>query len=136
MEDGELNEGQCWEAFQYIAHYKIPNIIVFIDWNKRQLDGFNVDIMNPFDIAKKMEAFGFAVKQVAGNDEAQISDAIDWAKSVEGQARCIVLDSIKGQGVKYFEDMKDNHSVKFKAEDIAVLDAAVAELERIGKEGN
>ncbi len=134
--DGELNEGQCWEAFQYIAHYKIPNIIVFIDWNKRQLDGFNVDVMNPFDIAKKMEAFGFAVKQVAGNDEAQISDAIDWAKSVEGQARCIVLDSIKGQGVKYFEDMKDNHSVKFKAEDIAVLDAAVAELERIGKEDN
>lgn len=61
--DGELNEGQCWEAFQYIANYKLNNCIVIIDDNKRQLDGYTKDVMNPFDIAEKMKAFGFMYKQ-------------------------------------------------------------------------
>ena len=60
--DGELNEGQCWEAFQYIANYKLNNCIVIIDDNKRQLDGYTKDVMNPFDIAEKMKAFGFYVQ--------------------------------------------------------------------------
>ena len=102
-----------------------------IDENKRQLDGFTKDIMNPFDIAKKMEAFGFETRRVDGGDEAAISDAIDWAKTVRGQAVCLVLDTIKGQGVKYFEDMADNHSVKFKAADLEELDRALEKLEAI-----
>ena len=129
--DGELNEGQCWEAFQFIANYRLDNVIVMIDENKRQLDGFTKDIMNPFDIAKKMEAFGFETRRVDGGDEAAISDAIDWAKTVRGQAVCLVLDTIKGQGVKYFEDMADNHSVKFKAADLEELDRALEKLEAI-----
>ena len=129
--DGELNEGQCWEAFQFIANYRLNHVIVMIDENKRQLDGFTRDIMNPFDIAKKMEAFGFAVRRVDGADEAAISDAIDWAKGVQDSAVCVVLYTVKGQGVKYFEDMADNHSVKFKAADLEEVDRALAALEKV-----
>ena len=131
--DGELNEGQCWEAFQFIANYKLDNLIVMIDNNKRQLDGYLCDVMNPFDIAKKMKAFGFAVRTVKGDDEEAISDAIDWAKGLKDQAVCIVLDTIKGQGVKYFEEMADNHSVKFKPQDVEELDKALAMLEPLCK---
>ncbi len=133
--DGELNEGQTWEAFQFIANYRLNNLIVFIDNNKRQLDGYCRDIMNPFDIPAKMAAFGFAVRTADGADEAAISEAIDWAQGVRDQAVCIVLDTVKGQGVKYFEDMVDNHSVKFKAADIAEVDRALAELQKIYEEG-
>ena len=75
--DGELNEGQCWEAFQFIAHNKLNEVIVCIDWNKKQLDGPIEQILNPFSIAKKMEAFGFQVIECDGKDEESISNAID-----------------------------------------------------------
>lgn len=134
--DGELNEGQCWEAFQYMAHYRLNHCIVIIDENKRQLDGFTCDVMNPFSIAKKMEAFGFHVQQVKGNDEEAISQAIDRAKRIQNQAVCIVLDSIKGQGVPYFEALTDNHSVKFDNETIlSATNQAIAELEEFVKRG-
>ena len=116
--DGELNEGQCWEAFQYIAHYKLNHCIVIIDENKRQLDGTTKEIMNPFDLAEKMKAFGFHVQKVKGNDEEAIDHAINCAKEVKDQAVCIVLDSIKGSGVPYFEQMAGNHSVKFNNDEI------------------
>ena len=116
--DGELNEGQCWEAFQYIANYKLNNCIVIIDDNKRQLDGYTKDVMNPFDIAEKMKAFGFYVQTAKGNDEEVIDTAIENAKKVENKAVCIVLDTIKGQGIKYFEELESNHSVKFNNEEI------------------
>ena len=57
--DGELNEGQCWEAFQFIANYRLNRVVVMIDLNKRQLDGYTRDVMEPFDVAAKMQAFGF-----------------------------------------------------------------------------
>lgn len=129
--DGELNEGQCWEAFQFLAHYKLNHVVVMIDWNKRQLDGYTREIMNPFDIEKKMEAFGFKARTVDGGDEAAIAGAIDWAKGVQDSAVCIVLDTVKGQGVPYFEEMADNHSVKFKAADVAEVDAALERLKTL-----
>lgn len=134
--DGELNEGQCWEAFQYIANYKLNNCIVIIDDNKRQLDGYTKDIMNPFDISKKMEAFGFFTQKVKGNDIEAIDDAINQAKEVKDKAVCIVLDTIKGQGVPYFENMFSNHSVKFNTDEIndAANEAKQALLEFISKE--
>lgn len=134
--DGELNEGQCWEAFQYIANYKLNNCIVIIDDNKRQLDGYTKDIMNPFDISKKMEAFGFFTQKVKGNDIEAIDDAINKAKEVKDKAVCIVLDTIKGQGVPYFENMFSNHSVKFNTDEIndAANEAKQALLEFISKE--
>ena len=128
--DGELNEGQCWEAFQFIAARKLNHVIVMIDENKRQLDGYTRDILNPFSIADKMRAFGYSVQKVNGADEAAISDAIDAAKQVKDQAVCIVLDTIKGQGVPYFENLTDNHSVKFGPKDNEAADQAIAELTR------
>ena len=127
--DGELNEGQCWEAFQFISHYKLNNVIVFIDENKKQLDGYTKDIMNPFDIAQKMSAFGFYTQRVPGGDEEAIYEAIERAKQVRDQAVCIVLDTVKGQGVAYFEEMLDNHSVKFSEKDREEAKKAIAELE-------
>lgn len=116
--DGELNEGQCWEAFQYLAHFKLNNCIVIIDENKKQLDGTTKEILNPFDIEKKMQAFGFKIVKVKGDDMPAIDQAITECKTVEDQAVCIVLDSIKGQGVPFFEEMVANHSVKFDNEEI------------------
>lgn len=128
--DGELNEGQCWEAFQFIANYRLNHVIVLIDENKRQLDGYTKDIMNPFDIAGKMRAFGFYTQRVNGREEEEIYTAIENAKNVTGQAVCIVLDTIKGQGVRYFEEMADNHSVKFTDKDKEEAQKAIDALER------
>ncbi len=127
--DGELNEGQCWEAFQFIAAHKLNNVIVYIDENKRQLDGYTDDILNPFDIVKKMQAFGFYTQRVKGDNVEAISKAINTAQNTQDQAVCIVLDTIKGQGVPYFEEMKDNHSVKFDDEGYAKAKEAIEKLE-------
>lgn len=116
--DGELNEGQCWEAFQYIAANKLNNCIVIIDDNKRQLDGYTKDVLNPFSIPEKMKAFGFCTQVVKGNDLEAIDDAINQAKETKDQAVCIVLDSVKGQSVPYFENMVMNHSVKFNNDEV------------------
>ena len=126
--DGELNEGQCWEAFQFIAHNKLNNCIVIIDDNKRQLDGYTKDIMNPFSFEEKMKAFGFHVQTVKGDDMEAIDNAIEVAKSVKDQAVCIVLDTIKGQGIKFFEEMVSNHSVKFGAAEKEAALKAIEEL--------
>lgn len=133
--DGELNEGQCWEAFQFIAHNKLNEVIVIIDWNKKQLDGTLEQIMNPFSIAKKMEAFGFQVIECDGKDEEAISNAIDAAKEVKDSAVCIVMDTIKAQGVPYYYDRSDSHSPKFGGEADAALDAVIAELEAFIEKG-
>ena len=116
--DGELNEGQCWEAFQYLAHYRLNHCIVIIDENKKQLDGTTEEVMNPFSIADKMKAFGFDVQCVKGDDEEAIDSAIERAKAVMDHAVCIVLDTIKGAGVPYFEQLTGNHSVKFDNNEI------------------
>ena len=127
--DGELNEGQCWEAFMFIAAKKLNNCIVFIDDNKKQLDGYTKDILNPFDYVKKMEAFGFFVQKVKGDDVEAIYNAIEKAKQNTESANCIILDSIKGQGVKYFEELMGNHSVKFNNDEINnATDEAIKEL--------
>ena len=127
--DGELNEGQCWEAFQFIAGKKLNNCIVFIDYNKRQLDGTVEEVLYPFDYEAKMKAFGFMTQKVKGNDIEAICEAIDKAQANKDSANCIILDSIKGQGVKYFEELKSNHSVKFNTEaNIKAADDAIAEL--------
>lgn len=120
--DGELNEGQCWEAFQYLAARRLDNCVVIIDWNKRQLDGTLEEVMNPFDIAKKMEAFGFDVQTVNGQDIQAVDAALEKAENTEGVAPCIVLDTVKGAGIPFFETYPGNHSVKFS--DPAVSAAA------------
>lgn len=128
--DGELNEGQCWEAFQYLANYKLNHCIVIIDDNKKQLDGPTAEVMNPFDIAEKMRAFGFDTQKVNGQDIQAVDEAILRAKQVEGSAVAIVLDTVKGAGVPYFEQTRDNHSMKWNNDEInKATDEAVAALD-------
>ncbi|MFL8968875.1 transketolase [Helcococcus kunzii] len=127
--DGELNEGQVWEAFQFIAHNKLNEVIVFIDNNKMQLDGNTEDIINPFDIKKKMEAFGFYTQEIDGHDESKIDEAIENTKKVKDKAVCIILDTVKGQGFPYFYNTPANHSPKFNDEVDEETDKVIKELE-------
>ena len=134
--DGEVNEGQCWEAFQYIANYKLNNCIVIIDDNKRQLDGYTKDVINPFSYQEKMKAFGFYTLTAKGDDLEAIDDTINKLKEVKDSAVCMILDSVKGQGVKFFEELLSNHSVKFNEEYTNEANKAIAQLkEYIAKEG-
>ena len=109
--DGELNEGQPWEAFMFMAAQKLDNLTVFIDWNKKQLDGFLTDISDPQDFKKKFEAFGFHTQQVNGNSVKEVSEAVKATRKVNGKPHAIVLDTIKGSGVKEIEDTFSNHSM-------------------------
>lgn len=129
--DGELDEGQCWECFAYLANYKLNNCIVLIDENKRQLDGYTDDIMKLYRLDDKLKAFGFNVQRVKGDDVVAITAAIEKAQRVSDQAVCIILDTVKGQGVKYFEELEANHSVKFNtAANKAAAEEAIASLKR------
>lgn len=110
--DGELNEGQCWEAFQFAAHQKLDHLIVLIDDNKKQLDGYTADICDPLDFVQKMQAFGFTSWRVAGDDVKAIEEALNQAKQLSGKPTAIVLDTTKGQGVPYLEDLMDNHHIR------------------------
>lgn len=130
--DGELNEGQCWEAFQFIAHRKLHEVITFVDRNGMQLDGRLEDIINPFDIAKKFEAFGFHAVDVKGNDEEAICEAIAEAKTRVDRPTCIVLHTRKCEGVPYYYGRIDNHSPKFNSEEsLRALDEAMAAQDQV-----
>jgi len=133
--DGECNEGQVWEAFQFAAHQKLDNLIVFIDENHKQLDGLTVDVNNPFDLRAKMAAFGFYALRIDGSSEEAISDAIDDCFAHPGQALCIVLDTIKGQGVEFFEKLVDNHHIRFASDSKSELDKAIVQLEELVSKG-
>ncbi len=132
--DGELNEGQCWEAFQFIASHKLNEVIVFIDENKRQLDGWTENIIRQFDIAEKMRAFGFYTVRCDGSDEEAIDKAIEEVKGVKDQAVCVVMNTIKGQGSPYWEALVDNHAPKFNADADAATDEDIARIEAWLKE--
>ncbi|ALS01759.1 carbohydrate degradation protein [Enterococcus silesiacus] len=130
--DGELNEGQCWEAFQFAAHHKLDHLIVLIDDNKKQLDGYTTDICDPFDFVEKMQAFGFNSWRVDGGDVMAIEEAVIQGKQVNGKPTAIVLDTIKGQGVLYFEELVDNHHVRpDEAGKIAIKEAIATLAEKI-----
>lgn len=126
--DGELNEGQVWEALQFAAHHKLSNLIVFVDENHKQLDGYTKEILNPFDIRNKLETFGFNAIRIDGSNLELIeSTIIDCIRS--NKACAIVLDTTKGQGVKYFEDMIANHHVRFDEEAKQELLKAIEKME-------
>ena len=109
--DGELNEGQPWEAFMFAASRKLDNLTVFIDWNKKQLDGYVAQINDPIGFAAKMEAFGFHTQQVSGNDVEAVLAAVKACDGAKGKPHAIVLDTVKGAGVKEVEETFSNHSM-------------------------
>lgn len=127
--DGELNEGQCWEAFQFIAHHKLNNLLVFVDWNKQQLDGELDAIINPFDLEGKFHAFGFDVHTVKGDDIPALQAIAKPMLAADARPRLVILDSIKGQGVPYLEQLSNSHHLRLTEESRKALNETIEQLE-------
>ena len=131
--DGEINEGQCWEAAMFTAAKKVTNLTWIVDDNKKQLDGLTADILPTFDLRAKFEAFGFEAIRVKGNDVEELYDAL--TKQPGDKPIAIIMDNIKGSGVKAVEDTAANHSMTVDADTWDSYIAAVkADLEAIEKE--
>ena len=126
--DGELNEGQIWEGAQFAGHHKMDHLIAFCDYNKKQLDGYTADILDQKDIGAKFASFGWDAQQVNGQDAEAVYEAIMKAKATPGKPHMIVLDTIKGAGVKAVEEMSSNHHIVVSAE---LADQAIADLEKL-----
>lgn len=114
--DGEINEGQCWEAFMFAAAKKLSNLVVLIDWNKKQLDGYVADILPNPNLDKKMEAFGFETVMINGNDVEALYEALENTKKGGDKPYAIVMDNVKGAGVKEIEETMGNHSMTVGAD--------------------
>ena len=131
--DGEMDEGQCWEAFAFAAAHKLSNLVVLIDWNKKQLDGRVDEVLPLGNIAAKMEAFGFDTVQVDGGDVEAIAGALERTRQGGDKPYAVVLDSIKGHGVAEAENTEMNHSMPINDERyarwMAELQADLAALE-------
>ncbi len=125
--DGECGEGQVWEAAQYAHHHQLGNVIAFVDWNKKQVDGTLDEVMSLLDVRAKFEAFGWYAVQVGGSDVMAIQNAILEARKKQGnKPAVIVLDGIKGSGVPEFEQMEYNHHFAFEKD---MIDKVIRDLE-------
>ena len=131
--DGECDEGQVWEAAQFAAHYKLDNLVCFVDSNKRQLDGKVDDIMSHGKgIGAKFDAFGWNVIDVAdGNDVEQIYDAVQAAYATTGKPTCIVLNTVKGKGCTFAEPSGAHSSQPSKEQWDEAIAFAEAELAKV-----
>ena len=107
--DGEIQEGQVWEAFMFAHHYKLDNLCVIIDNNGLQIDGRVADVMSPYPIPEKLKAFGFEVAEVDGHDFEQLEAAFNKARETKGVPFAIVMKTIKGKGVSFMEDQAGWH---------------------------
>ena len=131
--DGEIQEGQVWEAFMSAAHYKLDNLLVIIDNNGLQIDGAVADVMSPYPIDEKMRAFGFNVICINGNDLDEIDAAFLAARDCKGKPTAIVMKTTKGKGVSYMENKAGWHGKAPNDEEYEIamseLKAQLAELE-------
>lgn len=129
--DGEIEEGQVWEAAMFAGHRKLDNLVVIVDNNGLQIDGKIEDVCSPYPIDKKFEAFNFHVINVAdGNDFDQLEAAFEEAKAVKGMPTAIVMKTVKGKGVSYMENAVDWHG---KAPNDEQYEIAMADLEKAGE---
>ncbi len=125
--DGELQEGQVWEGVQFAAHQKLDHLIAFVDYNKKQLDGWVDDICEPFDICGKFRSFGWHAQIVKGYDVKEIYQAITQAKKEAGKPSMIVLDTIKGKGCSFAEIADFNHYMVISDE---MAEESIKEIEK------
>ncbi len=129
--DGEIQEGQVWEAAMFAGHRKLDNLVVIVDNNGLQIDGNVDDVCSPYPIDKKFEAFNFHVIQVDdGNDMEQLRRAFAEARTVEGMPVAIVMKTVKGKGVSYMENQAGWHG---KAPNDEQYAQAMKELEEAGE---
>ena len=129
--DGEIQEGQVWEAAMFAAHYKLDNLVAVVDNNGLQIDGNVADVNSPYPIDKKFEAFNFHVINVAdGNDFDQLKAAFDEARTVTGMPTAIITKTVKGKGVSFMENQVGWHG---KAPNDEEYKIAMEELEKAGE---
>lgn len=114
--DGESNEGQVWEAFAFASAKKLSNLVVLLDWNKRQLDGYTDDVYPMGDYVAKFEAFGFDTVKVNGNDVEAVAAALERTRQGGEKPYAIVLDTVKGAGIQEVADTAMNHSLSVNDE--------------------
>ena len=107
--DGEIQEGQVWEACMFAAHYKLDNLCVIVDNNGLQIDGPVDKVMSPYPIDEKLRAFGFHVEVIDGHDFDQIEAAMNMARATKGKPTAIVMKTTKGKGVSYMENQVGWH---------------------------
>lgn len=123
--DGEIQEGQIWEAAMAAAHYRLDNVTAILDHNGLQIDGPITEVMSPEPVADKWRAFGWDVQVIDGHDPEQILRAIRHAHSVRGKPSMIVAETVKGKGVSFMENRVEWHGVAPKPEEV---ERALAEL--------
>ena len=128
--DGEIQEGQIWEAAMWAGHRKLDNLVVIVDNNNLQIDGSVEDVCSPYPIDKKFEAFNFHVINIDGNDFDQIRAAFKEARETKGMPTAIIAKTVKGKGVSFMENAAGWHG---KAPNEEEYEIAIADLEKAGE---
>lgn len=128
--DGEIQEGQVWEAAMLASHRKLDNLVVIVDNNGLQIDGAIDEVCSPYPIDKKFEAFNFHVINVDGHDFDALDAAFKEARETKGQPTAIIAKTIKGKNVSFMENRASWHGSAPNAEQYAV---AMADLEKVGE---
>lgn len=128
--DGEIQEGQVWEASMLAAHRHLDNLVVIVDNNNLQIDGAITDVNSPYPIDKKFEAFNFHVINIDGNNMDEIDAAFKEAKEVKGQPTAIIAKTVKGKGVSFMENQASWHGTAPNDEQYAT---AMSDLEKVGE---
>ena len=128
--DGEIQEGQIWEAAMWAGHRKLDNLVVIVDNNNLQIDGSVEDVFSPYPIDKKFEAFNFHVINIDGNDFDQIRAAFKEARETKGMPTAIIAKTVKGKGVSFMENAAGWHG---KAPNDEEYEIAMADLEKAGE---
>jgi transketolase len=124
--DGEIQEGQIWEAAMFASFHKVDNVVAIVDYNRIQLDGFVKDIMELEPLADKWRAFGWHVVEVDGHDVAALQKAFAEASATKGKPTVLLAHTIKGKGVSFMENNPKYHGVAPSADEVA---AALKELQ-------
>ena len=128
--DGEIQEGQVWEASMLAAHRKLDNLVVIVDNNNLQIDGEISEVNSPYPIDKKFEAFNFHVINIDGHDFDQIDAAFKEARETKGQPTAIIAKTVKGKGVSFMENQASWHG---SAPNDEQYEIAMADLEKVGE---
>ena len=129
--DGEIQEGQIWEAAMFAGHRKLDNLCVIVDNNNLQIDGTVEDVCSPYPIDEKFKAFNFHVININGNDFDEIDKAFAEARAHKGEPTAIIAHTVKGKGVSFMEDKAGWHGKAPNEEEYKI---AMAELEELEKE--
>ena len=123
--DGEIQEGQIWEAAMMASHYKLDNLCVIVDNNNLQIDGKVEDVMSPYPIDEKFKSFGFSVFKVDGNNIEDLVEVFEYMKLIKKQPIAIIANTIKGKGISFMENKAEWHG---KAPNEEEFDQAILEL--------